>query len=41
MQTQAFWELFQDTGAPAAYLLYRKSMQGGAAHTEAEKEECI
>ena len=27
MQTQALWELFQDTGAPEAYLLYRGAQE--------------
>ena len=29
MQTQALWELFRDTGAPEAYLLYKRAMQEG------------
>ena len=39
MQTQALWELFQDTGAPEAYLLYKRAMQnwrsrhGGEEHS--------
>ena len=27
MQTQALWELFRDTGAPEAYLLYRGAQE--------------
>ena len=27
MQEQALWELFQDTGAPEAYLLYRSTQE--------------
>lgn len=44
MQTQALWELFQDTGAPEAYLLYKRAMQTGqtgAAGTEAKNTACI
>ena len=41
MQTQALWELFADTGAPEAYLLYKRAMQTGADATEEEKAACI
>ena len=41
MQKQALWELFQDTGAPEAYLLYRRAMQNDAAGTEAKDTACI
>ena len=41
MQTQALWELFQDTGAPEAYLLYKRALQNGAAGTEAKNTACI
>ena len=36
MQTQALWELFQDTGAPEAYLLYKDAGRAQAAKREAE-----
>ena len=41
MQTQALWELIQDTGAPEAYLLYKRALQNGAAGTEAKDTACI
>ena len=42
MQTQALWQLFQDTGAPEAYLLYKKSLQkSGADGADAGGGECI
>lgn len=41
MQTQAYWELFRDTGAPEAYLLYRQALHGGTESTEEEKAACI
>ena len=42
MQTQALWQLFQDTGAPEAYLLYKKAMRThGAESTEEETAACI
>ena len=41
MQEQALWELFQDTGAPEAYLLYKRALQNGAAGTGEEKTACI
>lgn len=41
MQTQALWELFRDTGAPEAYLLYKQAMQEGEHDTKAERAACI
>ncbi len=41
MQTQALWELFRDTGAPEAYLLYKRAMQDGEHETKAERTACI
>lgn len=41
MQSQAFWEFFRDTGAPEAYLLYRRSLQNSAEGSEAENTACI
>lgn len=41
MQTQALWELFRDTGAPEAYLLYKWAMQEGEHDTKAERAACI
>lgn len=41
MQTQALWELFRDTGAPEAYLLYRKALQNGAENTQGAESACI
>ena len=41
MQTQALWELFRDTGAPEAYLLYKRGMQEGEHVTKAERAACI
>lgn len=41
MQTQALWELFQDTGAPEAYLLYKRAMQEGEQDTKTERAACI
>ena len=41
MQTQALWELFRDTGAPEAYLLYKRAMQEGDHDTKAEWAACI
>ncbi len=32
MQTQALWELFRDTGAPEAYLLYKRALQKANRH---------
>ena len=32
MQTQALWELFRDTGAPEAYLLYSKQVKSEAQY---------
>ena len=37
MKTQALWEFFRDTGAPEAYLLYRKQQR--LEHPEATEEE--
>ena len=41
MQTQALWELFRDTGAREAYLLYTRAMQEGEHDTKAERAACI
>ena len=36
MQTQALWELFQDTGAPEAYLLYKDAGRAASAMSKRE-----
>ena len=41
MQDQALWELFQDTGAPEAYLLYKRALQNRAAGMGEENTACI
>ena len=41
MQTQALWEFFRDTGAPEAYLLYRKALQTGVQDTQGAESACI
>lgn len=41
MQTQALWELFRDTGAPEAYLLYKGAMQEREHDKKAERAACI
>lgn len=41
MQTQALWELFQDTGAPEAYLLYKERCRMAQPGTEAKNTACI
>lgn len=37
MQTQMLWEVFRETGAPEAYLLYRRSQR--LDHTDGTEEE--
>lgn len=42
MQAQALWELFRDTGAPEAYLLYRQARcEGKQAEGKEEGPQCI
>lgn len=42
MQTQLFWEFFRDTGAPEAYLLYKRSQrEQNAPEGKKEGPECI
>ena len=41
MRAEFLWEVFTDTGAPEAYLLYKRAMQTGAAGTEAKNTACI
>ena len=41
MRAEFLWEVFTDTGAPEAYLLYKRAMQNGAAGTEAKNTACI
>ena len=36
MQTQALWELFRDTGAPEAYLLYKDAGRAASAMSKRE-----
>ena len=35
------WDLFWATGAPEAYLLYKRAMQEGEHDTKAERAACI
>ena len=41
MTKEFYWDLFCETGAPEAYLLYKRAMQTGAAGTEAKNTACI
>ena len=41
MRAEFLWEVFTDTGAPEAYLLYKRALQNGAAGTEAKNTACI
>ena len=41
MRAEFLWEVFTETGAPEAYLLYKRALQNGAAGTEAKNTACI
>ena len=41
MRAEFLWEVFTDTGAPEAYLLYKRALQNGVAGTEAKNTACI
>ena len=41
MKAEFLWEVFTETGAPEAYLLYKRALQNGAAGTEAKNTACI
>ena len=41
MRAEFLWEVFTDTGAPEAYLLYKRAMQEGEHDTKAERAACI
>ena len=41
MTKEFYWDLFCETGAPEAYLLYKRALQNGVAGTEAKNTACI
>ena len=41
MTKEFYWDLFCETCAPEAYLLYKRALQNGAAGTEAKNTACI
>ncbi|MCI6359032.1 MAG: hypothetical protein ACI3XD_08415 [Oscillospiraceae bacterium] len=38
MKSETFWELFQDTGDPLCYLLYRAAQPGAVTAKPEEKD---
>ncbi len=41
MDATFYWDLFMETGAPEAYLMYRKNVRSGEKHRHEEQESAL